>query len=104
MVDVGMSAEEESCPKDPIKNDERNIRDSEFWVNLNESRDDNPSEIQQTVKFLREELKRVKEGVHPWRWVTIFGNGFLAKCKKCILDRGFNTSIEGLTRARSIFS
>ena len=51
MVDVGMFAKEESYPKDPIKNDERNIRDSEFWVNLNESRDDNPSKLQQTVKF-----------------------------------------------------
>ena len=98
MEDVGKSAEEESCPKDPIKNDEHNIRDSEFWVNLNESRDDNPSKLQQTIKFLREELKQVKEGVHPWRWVTIFGKGILAKCKKRILDRGFNTSIEGLTR------
>ena len=54
MADVGMSVEEESCPKDPIKNDKHNIRDSEFWVNLNESRDDNPSELQQIVKFLKE--------------------------------------------------
>ena len=38
MANVGISTEEESHPRNPINNDERNIRDGEIWVNLNESR------------------------------------------------------------------
>ena len=56
-----MSTEGESHPNDPENNEEGNIRDSEIWVNMNESRNDNPSELLQTVKYLREEFKRVKE-------------------------------------------
>ena len=37
-----MFAKAESHPKDPKKNEESNIRDSEIWVNLNESGYDNP--------------------------------------------------------------
>ena len=61
MADVGMFAEEESHPRNPVNNDEGNLRDGEIWVNLNETRNDNPSELLQTVKELRAELKRVKE-------------------------------------------
>ena len=56
-----MSLEEESRPKDLVNNEEGNIRDSEIWVNLNESRNDNPSELHQTVKELTTKLKQVKE-------------------------------------------
>ena len=61
MADVGMSAEEELHPKNPINNEEGNIRDSEIWVNMNESRNDNPYELIQELKYLREELKWFKE-------------------------------------------
>ena len=61
MVDVGMFVEEESHPKDPVNNEEGNIRDGEVWVNMNESRNDNPSKILQIVKDLRKELKQFKE-------------------------------------------
>ena len=56
-----MSAEGESHPKDMENNEEGNIRDSEIWVNINESGNDNPYELLQTIKYLREELKWVKE-------------------------------------------
>ena len=52
MVEVGMSAKEESRPINPINNEEGNLRDGEIWVNLNESQD-NKSELQRTVKELR---------------------------------------------------
>ena len=61
MTNVGMSVEGESHTKDLENNEEGNIRVSEIWLNLNESRNDNPSEILQIVKYLKEELKRVKE-------------------------------------------
>ena len=61
VVDVEMFTEEESCHEDPINNEQGNIRDGEIWVNLNESRNDNPFELLQTVKDIKEELKRVKE-------------------------------------------
>ena len=56
-----MYAEEESYPRNPVNNEKVNLRDGEIWVNLNQIRNDNPSELQQTVKELREKLKRVKE-------------------------------------------
>ena len=59
MADVGISAEEESRPRNPINNEEGNIRDGEIWVNLNESRNDNPCELQKIVKELLEGLKRI---------------------------------------------
>ena len=42
-------------------NKEGNIGEGEIWVNMNESRNDNPSELLQTVKDLKDELKQVKE-------------------------------------------
>ena len=56
-----MSVEEESHPRNPLNNEEGNIRDGEIWVNLNESRNDNLRELQETVKELKEELKFVKQ-------------------------------------------
>ena len=56
-----MSTEEESHPRNPVNSEKGNVRDGEIWVNLNESRNYNPHELQQTVKELREEQNRVKE-------------------------------------------
>ena len=39
----------------------RVIRDDEIWVNLNKIRNDNPSEMLQTIEYLKEKLKGVKE-------------------------------------------
>ena len=61
MADVGMSVEEESYPRNLVNNEEGNLRDGEIWEDLNESINNNPSELQQTVKELRALLKRVKE-------------------------------------------
>ena len=61
MPDVGMSAEEESHLRNLVNNEEGNLREVEICVNLNESRNENPSDLQQTLKELRELLKRVKE-------------------------------------------
>ena len=55
-----MSTEEESHPRNPINNEEGNLRDGEVSINLNKSQH-NKSELQRTVKKLRSELKRVKE-------------------------------------------
>ena len=49
-----MSAEEESHPRDPVNNEEGNLGDGEIWVNINESRNNNTFELQQTVKELKE--------------------------------------------------
>ena len=51
----------ESHPKGTENNEEGNIRDNEIRVNLNESKNDNPYELLQKIKYLREELKWVKE-------------------------------------------
>ena len=56
-----MFVEGESHPKYLEKNEEGNIRDGQIWVNFNESRNDNPSELLRTTKYLNEELKWVKE-------------------------------------------
>ena len=53
MVDVGMFAKEKSHSRNHVNNEEGNLRESDIWVNLNESRNDNPSELQQTVKESR---------------------------------------------------
>ena len=45
MVDVGMSVEEESHPRNLVNNEEGNLREGEIWVNLNEIRNDNPSDL-----------------------------------------------------------
>ena len=61
MEDIGIPAEEEEHhPKQPLNVEEGNIRDGEFWVDLNESQD-NKSELKQTVNELRSELRKVKE-------------------------------------------
>ena len=50
MADVGMFAEDESHPRNLVKNEEENLKEGEIWVNRNESRNDNPFELQQFVK------------------------------------------------------
>ena len=60
MEDAGMSAEEESHPEQPLNNEEGNIRDGEFLVDLNESQD-NKYELKRTMDELRSELRNVKE-------------------------------------------
>ena len=59
MEDARMPAEEERRPKQPL-NEEGNLRDGEFWVDINESQD-NKSELKKTVNELRYELRKVKE-------------------------------------------
>ena len=54
-----MSVEEERHLKQPLK-EEGNLRDGQFWVDLNESQD-NKSELKRTVNKLRSELRKVKE-------------------------------------------
>ena len=60
MAEVGISAQEESHPRNLINNEEGNPRDGEIWVNLNESQTNNPFELERIVKELRSELKRVR--------------------------------------------
>ena len=47
---MGMYPEEEPHPRNPINNDEGNIKNGEIWINLNETRNDKQFELQQTVK------------------------------------------------------
>ena len=54
MADI--SAAGESYPKEQENNNGENI-----WVNMNESRNDNQSELLQTVKYLKEKLQNVKK-------------------------------------------
>ena len=61
MEDVEIPTEEEWNPRNLVNNEEGNIRDGEIWVNLNESRNDNLFELQQTFKELRKKIKWVKE-------------------------------------------
>ena len=49
MVYLGKWTDGESHPKDPENNDYSINRECEIWVNLNESRNDNPYELLQTV-------------------------------------------------------
>ena len=56
-----MSTEDESHPRNPINNEDRNLRDNKIWVNINEIQNNNPPEMQRTVKELILELKRVRE-------------------------------------------
>ena len=46
MADVGMLAEEESHTRNLVNNEEGNLREGEIWVNLNESQNNNPYELQ----------------------------------------------------------
>ena len=57
---MGMCAEEERHPKQPVNNEEGNIRDGEFQVYLNEIQD-NKSELKRTMDELRSELIKVKK-------------------------------------------
>ena len=59
MADVGMSAEEEHHLEQPL-NEEGNLRDGEFQVDLNESQD-NKYELKRTVNELRSMLRKVKK-------------------------------------------
>ena len=53
MEDIGMFAKQESHPRNPVNIEEGNLREGEIWVNIDESRKDNPSELQRSVKELR---------------------------------------------------
>ena len=53
---AGASAAGDSSPKG---HDNENVED--IWVNLNKSRNDNQSELMQTIKDLKEELQNVKK-------------------------------------------
>ena len=48
-----MPTEEESHPKEKENIEEEIIKGDNLWVNLNESRNDNQSELLQTVKDLK---------------------------------------------------
>ena len=61
MIEVGMSTKEESHPRNPINNEEGNLRDGEIWVNLNKSQNNYPYELQITINELRSQLKIVRE-------------------------------------------
>ena len=60
MADVGMYVEEERRSKQPLNNEEGNLRDGEFWVDLNEIQD-KKYELKRIVDELRSELRKVKE-------------------------------------------
>ena len=60
MDDAEMSVEEEHHHEIPLNNKRDNIRDGEFWVELNDSQD-NKSELKQNVQELRSEFIKVKE-------------------------------------------
>ena len=60
MADAGMSVEKERRPEQPLNNEEGNIRDGDFQVDLNESQD-NKSKLKRTLNELRHELRKVKE-------------------------------------------
>ena len=53
MENVGMSTKEESHCTNPMNNEEGNLREGEIWVNINESWNDNPYELQWTIKELK---------------------------------------------------
>ena len=49
MTDAGISIEEECRLEQPLNNEEGNLRDGEFQVDLNESKE-NKSKLKRTVK------------------------------------------------------
>ena len=61
MAKVEMSIEGESHPKEGENIEEGNIRDGDIWVNLNESMNDNQSEILHTINYLKVELQTIKQ-------------------------------------------
>ena len=60
MADAGMFAEEQHRPEQHLNNEEGNLRDGEFWLDLNESQYSR-SELKKTMDELRFELRKVKE-------------------------------------------
>ena len=54
-----ISVEEEHHHEIPLNNERVNLRDGEFWVELNDSQD-KKSELKQNVQALRSELIKVK--------------------------------------------
>ena len=60
MADAKMYAKEERRPKNPLNKQEGNLRDGEFWVDINDSQN-NKSKLKQTVNELRSEVRNVKE-------------------------------------------
>ena len=60
MGDVGIYAEEERHPEQLLNNEEGNIREGEFWVDLNESQY-NKYELKRIVDELRSKLRKVNE-------------------------------------------
>ena len=61
MAKVEMSTEGESHPKERENIEKGNIRDGDIWVNLNESMNDNQSEILHTTNYLKVELQTIKQ-------------------------------------------
>ena len=59
MADARMSIEEERRQEQTL-NEEGNLRDIAFWVDLNESQD-NKFELKNIVNEVRSELRKVKE-------------------------------------------
>ena len=53
MADVENPTKGESHPKEPENIEEGNITDGDIWANLNESRNDNQSELLKIVKDLK---------------------------------------------------
>ena len=49
MADAGMSANEERRSKQPLNNEEGNLRDGELWVYLNDSQNNKP-ELKRIVR------------------------------------------------------
>ena len=60
MVDAEMYEKEKFLPKNLLNKQEGNLRDGEFWVDINDNRD-YKSELKRTVNELISELRKVKE-------------------------------------------
>ena len=60
MADAGISIEEECRLEQPLNNEEGNLRDGEFWVDLNEIKY-NKYELKRIVDELRYELRKVNK-------------------------------------------
>ena len=55
-----MYVEKERQPENILNREERNLRDEEIWVDLNDSQD-NKSELQRIVKELMSDLRKVNK-------------------------------------------
>ena len=60
MTDVEMYAEKECHIEDTLNNQEGNLRDGEFWVDINDNQD-NKYELKRTVNELTYELRKVNK-------------------------------------------